>query len=163
MYVAAESFRFKVTGDAAARDECPAGACRRSSVSSRSPARPGFPARSFIKVGEDEQPKDGEWHDTPDKAWRWKGDTSSDEIVGHYFVYPIYYDLVADDSEKPALRAALDRITNHILDNNYQLIDVDGQRTRWGWWDAGSDLGGPGRDRPARAPSAVAPARRACT
>ena len=80
------------------------------------------------------QPKDGEWHDTPDKAWRWKGDTSSDEIVGHYFVYPIYHDLVADDTEKPALRAALDRITNHILDNNYQLIDVDGQRTRWGWW-----------------------------
>ena len=96
--------------------------------------RPGFPARSFIKVGEDNQPNDGEWHDTPDKAWRWKGDTSSDEIVGHYFVYPIYYDLVADDSEKPALRAALDRITNHIVDNNYQLIDVDGQRTRWGWW-----------------------------
>ena len=30
--------------------------------------------------------------------------------------------------------AAIDRITNHILDNNYQLIDVDGKRTRWGWW-----------------------------
>ena len=40
-----------------------------------------------------------------------------DEIVGHYFVYPIYIDLVADDSEKPALRAVIDRITNHILDN----------------------------------------------
>ena len=66
---------------------------------------PGFPARSFIKVGADAQPEDGEWHDTPDKQWRWKGDTSSDEIVGHYFVYPIYYDLVADEAEKPALRA----------------------------------------------------------
>ena len=64
------------------------------------------------------------------QAWRWKGDTSSDEIVGHYFVYPIYHDLVADESEKPALRAAIERITNHILDNNYQLIDVDGKRTR---------------------------------
>jgi hypothetical protein len=28
----------------------------------------------------------------------------------------------------------IDRITHHILDNKYQLIDVDGQRTRWGWW-----------------------------
>jgi hypothetical protein len=133
MYVAAESFRFKVTGEAAARDNARRGMqaiLRLEQIT----GRPGFPARSFIKVGEDEQPKDGEWHDTPDKAWRWKGDTSSDEIVGHYFVYPIYYDLVADDTEKPVLRAALDRITNHIIDNNYQLIDVDGQRTRWGWW-----------------------------
>ena len=28
----------------------------------------------------------------------------------------------------------IDRITNHILDNGFQLIDVDGKRTRWGWW-----------------------------
>jgi hypothetical protein len=61
---------------------------------------PGFPARSFIKVGVDEQPRDGEWHATPDGQWKWKGDTSSDEIVGHYFVYGLYYDLVADDAEK---------------------------------------------------------------
>jgi hypothetical protein len=94
---------------------------------------PGFPARSFIKVGEDEQPADGEWHDTKD-GWRWKGDTSSDEIVGHFFVFPIYYDLVADAEEKRLLSAALGRITDHILDHDYQLVDVDGQRTRWGWW-----------------------------
>ena len=150
MYVAAECFRYKVTGDADARDNARRGMqaiLRLEAIT----GMPGFPARSFIKVGEDVQPKDGEWHDTPDKAWRWKGDTSSDEIVGHYFVYPIYYDLVADDAEKPALRAAIERITNHILDNNYQLIDVDGQRTRWGWWGPEADLGGPGRDRPARA------------
>jgi hypothetical protein len=133
MYVAAESFRFKVTGDAAARENARRGMqaiLRLEAIT----GRPGFPARSFVKVGEDEQPKDGEWHDTPDKAWRWKGDTSSDEIVGHYFVYPIYLDLVADEDEKRTLRATLDRITNHIVDHNYQLIDVDGKHTRWGWW-----------------------------
>jgi hypothetical protein len=133
MYVAAESFRFKVTGDAGARENARRGMqaiVRLEQIT----GLPGFPARSFIKVGEDIQPEDGEWHDTPDKLWRWKGDTSSDEIVGHYFVYPIYIDLVAEESEKPALRAVIDRITNHILDNKYQLIDVDGKRTRWGWW-----------------------------
>jgi hypothetical protein len=133
MYVAAESFRFKVTGDAAARENARRGMQAMVRLEQIT-GRPGFPARSFIKVGEDLQPEDGEWHDTPDKAWRWKGDTSSDEIVGHYFVYPIYIDLVADDSEKPALRAVIDRITNHILDNKYQLVDIDGKRTRWGWW-----------------------------
>ncbi len=133
MYVAAESFRFKVTGDAKARDYARQGMqalLRLETITGIA----GFPARSFIKKGEDIQPSDGEWHDTPDGLWRWKGDTSSDEIVGHYFVYPIYYDLVADEAEKKTLAAALDRLTNHILDNNYQLIDTDGKRTRWGWW-----------------------------
>ena len=133
MYVAAECFRYKVTGEADARNNARRGmqaVLRLEAIT----GIPGFPARSFIKVGEDVQPREGEWHATPDKAWRWKGDTSSDEIVGHYFVYSIYYDLAADESERAQLRAAMDRITNHILDNNYQLIDVDGQRTRWGWW-----------------------------
>src|SRR6185503_19546745 len=78
MYVAAESFRFKVTGDAGARENARRGMqaiVRLEQIT----GRPGFPARSFIKVGEDVQPEDGEWHDTPDKLWRWKGDTSSDE------------------------------------------------------------------------------------
>lgn len=133
MYVAAECFRFKVTGEADARENARRGMqaiMRLEAIT----GIPGFPARSFIKPGVDLQPKDGEWHDTPDKAWRWKGDTSSDEIVGHFFVYPIYHDLVADEPEKPALRAAIDRIATHIVDNEYQLIDVDGQKTRWGWW-----------------------------
>src|SRR4029078_4616653 len=133
MYVAAECFRYKATGEADARDNARRGMqaiLRLESITGIS----GFPARSFIKVGEDDQPKDGEWHDTADKAWRWKGDTSSDEIVGHYFVYGIYYDLVADAQEKTELRAALGRITNHILDHNYQLIAVDGHRPRSGWW-----------------------------
>jgi len=133
MYVAAESFRYAVTHERDARQNARRGMeaiLRLESITGIA----GFPARSFIKVGEDVQPKDGEWHDTPDHAWRWKGDTSSDEIVGQYLAYSIYDELAADEAEKPVLRAAIDRITNHILDHDYQLIDVDGQRTRWGWW-----------------------------
>ena len=132
MYVAAESFRYKVTGEPDARANARQGMnalMRLESITGIS----GFPARSFIKSGTDVQPTEGEWHDTPDRQWRWKGDTSSDEIVGHYFAYPIYYDLVADDAEKPALRGVIDRITSHILDHNYQLVGPRG-RTRWGWW-----------------------------
>lgn len=133
IYVAAESFRYAVTHADDARENARRGMqaiVRLESIT----GIPGFPARSFIKAGVEPQPADGEWHDTPDKQWRWKGDTSSDEIVGHYFVYPLYFDLVADESEKPGLSAAIDRITNHILDHRYQLIDVDGQRTKWGFW-----------------------------
>jgi hypothetical protein len=133
VYVAAEAFRYAVTREPSAREHAHRGMqaiVRLEAIT----GIPGFPARSFVKVGEDIQPKDGEWHDTPDKTWRWKGDTSSDEMVGHYFVYPIYLDLVATESEKPALRAVIDRMTNHVLDHDYQLVDLDGQRTRWGFW-----------------------------
>ena len=132
MYVAAEAFRYKVTGEADARANARQGMgalMRLESITGIA----GFPARSFINIGSDVQPSDGEWHDTPDRQWRWKGDTSSDEIVGHYFAYPIYYDLVADEAEKPALRGAIERITTHILDHDYQLVGPRG-RTRWGWW-----------------------------
>ena len=137
MYVAAESFRYAVTRESDARENARRGMqaiMRLETIT----GIPGFPARSVVKVGEDIQPKDGEWHDASDKEWRWKGDTSSDEIVGHYFIYPIYHDLVASDEEKPALRSVVDRMTNHVLDHGYQLVDVDGQKTRWGWW--GPDL-----------------------
>lgn len=133
MYVAAECFRYKVTGSAEAREFARLGMqaiIRLEGIT----GIPGFPARSFIKIGVDEQPSDGEWHTTADGQWRWKGDTSSDEIAGHYFIYGLYYDLVADESEKAVIRALVDRITTHILDNDYQLIDVDGKRTRWGFW-----------------------------
>jgi hypothetical protein len=134
MYVAAESFRYAVTKAADARANARVGMQALMRLESIT-GIPGFPARSIIKKGVDEQPADGEWHDTADGVWRWKGDTSSDEIVGHYFVYPIYHDLVADDSEKVVLRGVIDRITNHIIDHGYHLVDKDGKPTRWGWWD----------------------------
>jgi len=133
MYIAAEAFRYAVTKEADARANAKVGfeaMLRLEQITGIS----GFHARSIIKIGEDIQPKDGEWHTTADGQWRWKGDTSSDEIVGHYFGYAVYYDLVADETEKQKIRGVVTRMTDHILDNNYQLIDVDGKRTLWGWW-----------------------------
>lgn len=133
MYVAAECFRYRATGEKDALDNARQGfeaIMRLEAIS----GIPGFPARSFIKIGEDVQPRDGEWHTTPDGQWRWKADTSSDEIVGHYFVHQIYHDLIATEEEKGRIRGVMTRITDHILKNDYQLIDVDGKRTRWGWW-----------------------------
>ncbi len=133
MYIAAEAFRYSVTKASDARANAKVGLeamLRLEEITGIS----GFHARSIIKIGEDIQPKDGEWHDTPDGKWRWKGDTSSDEIVGHYFGYAVYYDLVADEAERQKIRGVVTRMTDHILNNNYQLIDVDGKKTRWGWW-----------------------------
>ncbi len=45
------------------------------------------------------------WPTSADGKWYWKSDTSSDELDGHYFFLPLYYDLVADtESEKERVR-----------------------------------------------------------
>ena len=57
---------------------------------------------------------DGEtWHDSNSvPGWKWKGDTSSDEVVGHMFAYPIVYDLVAmeDEDMKEELEDLIDNV-----------------------------------------------------
>ncbi len=65
--------------------------------------------------------------------WYWKNDSSSDELDGHFFGFAIYYDRVCEtEEEKEAVRAAVRRIMDHILDHGYNLVDYDGQPTRWG-------------------------------
>jgi hypothetical protein len=72
------------------------------------------------------------WPRSADGKWFWKSDTSSDELDGHYFFYPLYYDLCADtDSERERLREVVRDITDHLLTHNYVLIDHDGLPTRW--------------------------------
>jgi len=94
---------------------------------------PGLPARSFVSTNEF-HPTDGQWHPTSDGQWFWKGDTSSDELVGHYYAYAAYFDLVADEAEKGAIHKVVSRITDYLIGHDYDLIDVTGKPTRWGEW-----------------------------
>jgi hypothetical protein len=132
MYVAAEAFRYAVTGSEEA--------LRYARESYRAIERlqtisgiPGFPARSFVENGESTG-GGGEWHPTADGQWLWKADTSSDEIDGHFFVAGIYYDLVADEVEKESIRKNVRAIMDHIIDHGYYLVDVDGKPSTWGVW-----------------------------
>ncbi len=77
---------------------------------------------------------DVRWRPSADGKWLWKGDTSSDEVVGHYFGYFFYYTLVAGDAEKERVREHVRRVTDHIVDGGLVLKDIDGKHTRWGVW-----------------------------
>jgi hypothetical protein len=94
---------------------------------------PGFPARSFIRRGEGGD-TDGEWYWTPDGTWKWKGNTSSDELVGHFFVYGIAYDLLpqSDESDREAIRNAAVTIAGHLVDHGWNLTGYNGRVTEWG-------------------------------
>jgi hypothetical protein len=73
------------------------------------------------------------WPVSADGKWYWKSDTSSDELDGHYFFYARYYDLAArTDAQKRRVREQVAAITDHLIDHGFQLVDHDGQVTRWG-------------------------------
>jgi hypothetical protein len=72
------------------------------------------------------------WPKSEDGQWYWKSDTSSDELDGHYFFYPAYYDYAADTpEEKERVREVVRDLTDHLIDHGYYLVDIDGSPTRW--------------------------------
>ena len=133
LYVAAEAFRYGVTGEPAAKKNA-----RRSLEAlmflERITGIPGFAARSVIPIEEEPNRYRGEWHRSADKRWWWKGDTSSDEVDGHYFAYSIYYNIAANEEEKKEIREYVARITDHILDHDLHYVGPSGKPTTWGVW-----------------------------
>lgn len=64
----------------------------------------------------------------------YKGDTSSDEIIGHLFLYKLAYDILGpEDPELAAMISeTLEKFAQHLVDNSYCLVDGSGQPTTWG-------------------------------
>jgi hypothetical protein len=132
IYAAAECFRYAATHSPEAQ------AYAKKSTDAvlfleRVTGRPGFPARSYIRRGDFREP-DGVWHWTPDHKYEWKADTSSDEIVGHFFLFSVAWDLLPDSDLKQRIAATAARIADHILEHGYNLTDVNGKPTTWGHW-----------------------------
>jgi hypothetical protein len=132
IYAASQLYRHAVTGS----DEALARATQSLTALARLEAitaHPGFPARSFRHSSEPRRP-DGEWHWTADHEWEWKGDTSSDEIVGHFYAFAVAHLLLPEGPLKATLRQTAARIADHLIAHRYYLVDLDGQPTRWGRW-----------------------------
>ncbi len=73
------------------------------------------------------------WPKSADGRWYWKSDTSSDELDGHFFFYPLYHDFCADtDAERDRVREVVRDLADHLLAHDYCLVDHDGRPTRWG-------------------------------
>ncbi|MBN2309413.1 MAG: hypothetical protein JXR94_10610 [Candidatus Hydrogenedentes bacterium] len=140
-YLDALCFEYAVTGDAAVRAEA-VDVFKSIKWSEEITPIDGFPARAIYAVGEEAQLAStgsggfpSEWNPTEDGLWKWKGDTSSDEIAAQYYTMSIFYDLVAGDDEKPLVADHIRRMTDHIIDNGWVLRDLDGQPTVWARWD----------------------------
>ncbi len=141
-YLAAMCYKYKVTGDQAARKEAVEVFNAMVWLERVTPID-GLVARSIYSVTGDkgglgEHGSGGlpaKWNKTEDGKWYWKGDVSSDEIIAHFYSVSIFHDLVAEGREKDLAKEHLTRIASYILDNGFKVIDLDGKPTRWGRWD----------------------------
>lgn len=158
LYVGAEAYRYAVTGDAQAA-EFARESYRAMEYLQTVTETSGFVARTVVPsdwgsvndrnrtyspqevafeqvVNPRFRRVDERWRKSRDGKWLWKGDTSSDEISGHYFAYGVYYDLVAkeDAKERERVAALVRRVTDHIIDGGFTLRDIDGKPTLWGVW-----------------------------
>lgn len=80
------------------------------------------------------KPVEVRWHLSEDGKWLWKGDTSSDEMCGHFYGYALYYDLVCNEEEKREVATHTAKIMDYLIAGGYNFIDVDATHTRWGVW-----------------------------
>ncbi|MEO2050099.1 MAG: hypothetical protein ABGX16_26375 [Pirellulales bacterium] len=158
MYGAGECFAFAATGDAKAKDRAkrafealrflqkvtqgcehspPKGYIARTIRSANLPdpniGRLEYDRKSRAEKDTLWKVYEPRWPKSADGKWYWKSDTSSDELDGHYFFYPLYYDLVANTKEeKERVREVVRDLTDHLIQHDYNLVDHDGTPTRWG-------------------------------
>ena len=111
-------------------------------VLTRAPEIDGFTARAVrypdeATWGEGLETQDigNEWHRSSDGSYEWLGETSSDEMTGHYVGFSLYYDLCADEAEKAEIREAICKITDHIMAHDGYLHDWDDKPTTWACWN----------------------------
>ena len=138
-WLLAECFRYRVTGDPAAKEHFDKSLDRMLSLRTLTGTE-HFLARAVIRIDgcqldDCDDPDDGEWFLSPDGQWWVKGDTSNDEVTSHMFMMGHAYDLCADEEQRDRIRDHVVGIVGGIVDHGYQLIDVDGEVTTYGQFD----------------------------
>lgn len=135
MYLGGEIFRYAVTKDPEALQNC------RESLDAMERLYtinhvPGFPSRSFERSGYIERLSDPDrWQHSEDPEWDWKATTSSDEAIGHVFVFGAMAELIEDDDLRQRAITLLDTLMQHVIDHDFYLVDYDGKPTTWGRWN----------------------------
>ena len=150
MYLAGELFRYAVTKSEDAKQNAYEAFEAMERLTSL-PDLNGFPARSFerdgYEVGLHANGFSGEWYKkhvaengriwrlSDDGIWRWKSTTSSDESCGHFFVYALFAELAPDKAWRDRAIHQIKIEMDHIIDNNWYLVDWNGEPTAWGKWN----------------------------
>ena len=149
MYLAAELFRFKVTGSLDAKEnafEAFEAMERFHTVTNI----PGLFARSFERDYKTENTKGADWKKkellsgspaslwlsaADHSNWTWRSTASSDQTVAQVFAMTMILELSDDAAWKARALKCLDNLMTYIVKNDLYIIDVDGEPTMWGKWN----------------------------
>lgn len=135
MYLGGQAFRYSVTRSNEALQNIIESLDAMERLYTINPI-PGFPSRSFERSGYIDVLSDPErWQHSDDPEWDWKATTSSDEAIGHAFVFGVIAELIEIDSIRNKAISLLDDMMQHIVDNDWYLVDYDGKPTTWGRWN----------------------------
>ncbi len=158
MYLGAEVFRYAATHSPEALANCKESLDAMERLYTINPLK-GFPSRSFERRGyeisdvpqpaqtvnpelKQEYPGNaggndsaGPWKHAPDPQWDWKSTTSSDEAIGHMFVFGAIAELIDVPEIKNKAIQLMDALMQHIVDHDMYLIDWNGKPTKWGRWN----------------------------
>ena len=112
---------------------------------------PGFPARAIMTETERQAGVlgfsdtetvrlEGEetkiWFKSPVDPNIWcKGDTSSDELDGHYYAWFIADFVLNDPAIRKKMAPVVKRVTDHLISHNHRMFGHHGKRTLWGEWN----------------------------
>lgn len=132
MYMGAEVFRYAVTKSEDALQNLRESMDAIERLYTINGVKGGFPSRSFERRGYkyDDKP----WRRANHPEWDWKSTTSSDEAIGHMFIFGAMAELLDDEDLKKRAIVMMDSLMQHVVDNDMYLVDWDGKPTLWGKW-----------------------------
>jgi hypothetical protein len=66
----------------------------------------------------------------------YKGDTSTDEVIGHLFIYKTAFDVLDDTNKeerqlKELIAETMENLAQMFINNGYVMADATGQGTKW--------------------------------
>jgi len=157
MYLGAEVFRYATTKSPEALENCRESLDAIERLYTVNSLK-GFPSRSFERRGyevSDVHKKDNidssfkqeypgnagmqspfeVWRHADDTEWDWKSTTSSDEAIGHMFIFGVIAELIDDPEIKNKAIRLMDALMQHIVDHEMYLMDWNRKPTLWGRWN----------------------------
>lgn len=131
MYMGAEVFRYAVTGSEDALQNLRESMDAIERLYTINGVK-GFPSRSFERRGYKYDSKP--WRRADHPEWDWKSTTSSDEAIGHIFIFGAMAELLDDEDLRQRAIIMMDSLMQHVIDNDLYLVDWNGEPTLWGKW-----------------------------
>ena len=151
MYLGSQLFRYLVTHDEVAKQNCIESFEAMERVHTLAPV-PGLFGRTFERAGIasfHEEYRDyvedywyagyartpSSWQHTSNSEWDWRGSASSDQTVGQYFALTLIAQYMDDEIIRQRAIKLIDKLTTYIVDNDVTIVDYNGKPSLWGRWN----------------------------